>query len=247
MKLKLLISILFISTMLLQAQDYGKLKVIMVGIGQQNPTIDHGKYPHLKFYYTPELKSQAEMSTNAKSALSFLGGTKASREIFKGEPKILADWWDEIDLRGHAILFDKNGVGFWQGYVDRLPDIMDSRGYGEEKVLEDALEAIFEDGETADFDDDKEFEIDEDDNLIERKMIDFNVVGKDGSQKSIKELVETGNPTLVAFFAIPSDIDINALAKEEKVNDSFLGALSQTATAFEFLKLFEKVETIFDK
>lgn len=246
MKLKLFISILLISTILIHSQDMGKLKVIMVGIGQQNPSLDHGKYQHLKFYYTPELKSQAEMSTNAKSALSFLGGTKASREIFKGEPKILADWWDETDLRGHAILFDKNGVGFWQGWVDKRDDIIDSRGEGEEKVLEDALEAIFEDGETADFDDDKEFEIDEDDNLIERKMVDFKVVGKNGNQISIKELIEKGDPTLVVFFAIPSDIDINALAKEEKVNDSFFGALSQTATAFEFLKLFEKVESIFD-
>ena len=133
--IKLLLVTLLIFASIITAQDYNKLKVIMIGIGDKNPTLDQGIYSHAKFYYTPELKSQAELSTNEKAALSFLGGTKSSREIFKGEPKILADWWDETDLRGHAILFDKNGTGFWQGWVDRRDDILDSRGFGDEKVL----------------------------------------------------------------------------------------------------------------
>ncbi|GAB4126976.1 MAG: hypothetical protein Fur0015_00550 [Ignavibacteriales bacterium] len=244
-KKALIVLILIASTCF--SQDMSKLKVIMVGIGGMNPTLDHGKYPHLKFYYTPELKSQAQLNATEKSALSLFGGMKSSREIFKGEPKILADWWDEIDLRGHAILFDKNGVGFWQGWVDRLDDIFDSRGYGEEKELGDALEAIFDDGETADFDDDKEFEADEDDNLIERKMVDFIVVGKDEKPISVASIIEPGKPTLIVFFSLPLDIDITAAAKEEKRNDSFLGSLTQTVVGFEYEKLFQKVEALFDK
>ena len=247
MKLKSLIIILIIAVGLLQAQDIRKLKVIMIGIGAPNPTLDHGMYPHLKFYYNPDLKSQAELDANQKSALSLFGGTKASREIFKGEPKILADWWDEIDLRGHAVLFDKNGVGYWQGWLDRRDNIFDSRGFGDEKVLEDAFENIFEDNEIADYDDDKEFEVDEDDNLIERKMIDFNVVGKDNQPKSINSLVETGVPTMIVF-SIPVDIDINAIAKEEK-NESlggFLGSLTQTIVGYDYQGFLAKVESLFD-
>lgn len=243
---KIILIVFFIASTLL-AQDMRKVNMIMVGIGGQNPTLDHGKYPHLKFYYTPDLKSEAQLSTNEKSALSLFGGMKASREIFKGEPKILADWWDEIDLRGHAILFDKNGVGFWQGWIDRANDILDSRGYGEEKDLDDALEAVLEDQETADFDDNKEFEADENDNLIERKMVEFNVVNKKGENFSVKSLVETGKPTMLIFFSIPIDIDINAVANKEKREESFLGSLTQTAAGNEYEKLFQRIETLFNK
>jgi len=116
--LKIFVSfiVLLIFSQTALAQDTYDINVIMIGIGGKNATFDESKYPDLSFYYTPNLVSKAELGETAKSALSLFGD--GAREIFEGKPDILAKWWDDKDLRNYALLFDKNGVGTWQGRLN---------------------------------------------------------------------------------------------------------------------------------
>lgn len=226
------------------AQDIPDVKVIMLGIGAKNATFDETRFPHLSFFYTPELISQAQLDGTEKSALSLLAGD-ATREVFEGKPELLAKWWDETDIRSHAILFDKNGVGTWQGWIDRKDELMDSRGYGDEEELEDAFEFLFEDEEVTELDADKEFDYEDNDCLIESKIPDFEVTSVSGEKKSIKNMVEDGKATLLVFFQIPSDVDLVAAKKEVKKEDGlsgFLGGLTQTVAGEEWEQTIIKIE-----
>ncbi|MFA6597043.1 MAG: hypothetical protein WCS69_04910 [Ignavibacteriaceae bacterium] len=230
---------------LIYAQPKYDINVIAVGIGEKNPTFNESLFPHIAFYYTPKLVSQAQLNETGKSALSFVG--KAAREVFEGEPKVIAQWWDERDLRKHAIVFDKNGVGTWQGYLEVGGELIDSKGKGEESSLEDTFEFLLEDNEIMDYDKDKEFDPDDFDCLIERKMVDFEVAANDGKTKSIKSCVEIGKPTMVVFFQIPKDVDINAM-KTEKKDESvggFLSSMTQQAAGENWMTMFKDIESQF--
>jgi len=175
--------------------------------------------------YTPGLISQAQLHEGGKSALSLFGG-KAARENFKGTPEMLVKWWDETDLRDHAILFDKNGVGAWEGSIARDDDdLMACKGKGDEKELEDALEKFVLKTKDADYDTKKKFEADEADALIEMKMPDFEVITPDSQKISIKSLIETGKPTMVVFFQISANVNLKE-AKESGAGKSTGGFLS---------------------
>ncbi len=233
---------LFISFEILSQTTYD-MNVIMIGIGGKNPTFDESKFPNLQFYYTPEMISQAEVGDEAKAAVALLGGS--TREVFAGKPEILEEWYDELDLRNYALLFDKNGVGTWQGKLD-LEDHMieDSEGQGEEESLEDTFEFLFDDGEEMEFDDGKEFDYEDDDCIIETKMPDFEVVAVDGSKKSIKSLVENGKTTMVVFFQISKDMDLNAAeeVKEEEGIGGFFGGVAKSMAGYSWQQLMKQLE-----
>jgi hypothetical protein len=217
------------SSLLLSGDKYD-LNVIMIGIGAKNPTFTETQFPHIQFYYTPGLISQAETGETGKSALSMFG--KAAREVFKGEPKMLEQWWDETDLRDHAILFDKNGVGAWEGSVARDDDdLMACKGKGDESKLEDALETFVKDKDEADFDKGKKFDPEEADALLEMKMGDFEVVAPAGNTVPVKSLFVNGKPTLVVFFQISSGVNLKEAKEsgEGKSSGSFLGAMTKGA------------------
>lgn len=244
-QLKIFISLLFLLgiSQSIFAEDTYDVNVIMIGIGAKNPTFDESKFPDLKFYYTPGLVSQAEVDNNGKALVSLLGGS--TREIFKGEPEILAKWFDEMDLRGYAIVFDKNGVGTWQGKLNLEDDLIeDSEGEGEEETLEDTFEYLLEDGEIMEADEDKEFDYEDDDSVIETYMPDFEVVAPDGSKKSIRELTKNGKTTMVVFFQIPKDIDLNAAkdVQEEKDAGSFFSKTLTSVAGSNWQQLMKKIE-----
>lgn len=225
------------------SQNAYDMNVIMVGIGGKNATFDESKFPDLQFYYTPELISQAQVEDDAKAAISLLGGE--TREVFEGKPEILQKWFDEMDLRGYALVFDKNGVGTWQGKLDIEDDIIeDSEGEGEEESLEDTFEFLFEDGEVMELDEDKEFDYEDDDSIIETYMPDFEVVALDGSKKSIRNLTKNGKTTMVVFFQISKDVDLNAAAnvKEEDGLGGFLSSTVKSMAGFSWQQLMKKLE-----
>ncbi len=228
------------------AQEISSLKVVAVGIGAKNPTFVEKKFPHIEFYYTPELISKAELSETGKSALALLA-EDATREVFEGKPELLSKWWDERDLRFYSTLFDKNGVGAWQGKLNRSDDLMAINGKGVESGFEDALEYLIEDGKVAEFDSDKKFNYEAFDCLIETKMPDFEIISVDGVKKSIKSVVENGNTTLLVFFQIPSSVDLNAAKKEVKEESGFggfLSAMTQSAAGSHWESTFINIESI---
>ncbi len=233
---------IFLSCSFLLAQGKYDINVVAIGIGEKNPTFDEGRFPHISFYYTPKLISKAEVGEEGKAAVALFGG--AAREVFEGEPEVLAKWWDETDIRNHAIIFDKNGVGAWQGWLKPDRDLIDCEGKGEESSVEDIFEYLLEDNEVIEFDDGKEFDYEDNDCLIETKMVDFMVVTPTGEEKSTKSIVENGKATMVIFFQISKDVDLNAVAnvEEDESVGSFLGSIVKTTAGESWEVLFKKIE-----
>ena len=159
---------------------------------------------------------------------------------------MLIKWWDELDLRDHAILFDKNGVGSWEGSVARDDDdLLACKGKGEESKLEDALEVYVTDAKTSDFDAKKQFDPEEADALIEMKMPEFEVITPDGQKASIKSLIETGKPTMIVFFQITPNVNLKE-AKEsgaEKSSGGFLSSMVKGAAAGKWDTRFISLES----
>lgn len=255
-KIMLIKTVLFLSLFLAlnnYAQEQYKINVVMLGIGAHNPTFDEKQFPDLKYYYTPELISQAKVGKTGKALVNLFGDN--TREIFEGEPAHLAKWWDEKNLKNYAVLFDKNGVGAWQGYLNLdEDDILDSDAEGgDHESLKDILEQLIEDNENIELDVDKnkdDFDYGDDESLLEREMPDFNVESINKETKSIKNLVKSDKPTLLIIFQIPKDVDLNAQKKmeTEKSVGGFLGNVAQTTAKQTWLGVMQKIEfSVFNK
>jgi len=227
------------------AQDAYDINVIMIGIGEKNPTFDESYFPNLEFYYTPNLVSQAELNETGKSALSLF--VEEAREVFEGEPEILAKWWDEMDLKNYALVFDKNGIGAWQGKLELDDNLVeDSDGEGKENSLEDTFEMLLKDGNVMELDKEKEFDCGDDDSIIETNIPDFEVIAVDSSKKSVLELTKSGKTTMVVFFQIPKDADLmgtDAVKKEEGGLTGLINATVQVYAGFDWIQLMEKLES----
>lgn len=224
------------------AQPKYNLKVVAVGIGDKNPTFNESNFPNIEFYYTPGLVSKAEVDETGKAVVALLGDV--AREIFEGTPEILAKWWDDKDLRSYAILFDRNGVGTWQGRLSREV-ILDNKGKGvSEDNLEDAVEKLVEDEELTEFDNGKNFDFEKDDCLLQTKMPDFEVTSARGEKKSVKSVIENGKTTLFVFFQISKDVDIDAGKKTEESESvgSILSGFTKSAAGVTWSELFKNLE-----
>jgi len=77
-------------------------------------------------------------------------------------------------------------------------------------------------------DEDKEFDFEDDDSIIETLIPGFKVSTIDSSQKDIRELIKKGKPTMVVFFQISKDVDLNAAKKEVKKDKGIGGFFSST-------------------
>lgn len=226
---------------LLEAKSKWDLDVIMVGIGAKNPTFEESRFPDLQIVYTPGLVSQAQTGGTGKAALSLLGG----REIFKGSPKILEEWWEKTDLRNHTILFDKNGVGSWEGFVGRRGGILSSAGYGKKEGLDKMLKLICKKGKTTKPKAKKKFKPKKVDAILNRKMPDFDVVTVSNETKSISSFIDNGRPTLVVFFQISPDADLQE-AKESgkgKSGKQFMKAMVRGAAGGAWETTFVSIES----
>lgn len=241
---------LFVVTSVEAKKKKEKLNVLMIGIGAKNPTFDESRFPDLTFVYTPGLVSQAKMGSAGKSALALFAG-KSSREIYKGTPKVLETWWDKKNLRHHTILFDKNGIGSWEGWLNLVEgrgdrtQMEDTRGKGKKKELSKMLKLIHKKGKTTKVKEGKDFNPKKDNAILNRKMPDFDVVPFDSEEsKPISSYIETGKPVLVVFFQISPDVNLKE-AKESgkgKSGKSFMKAMMAGAAGAEWEKAFVMLE-----
>jgi len=218
---------LFISTGFSQAKNVPA--VVLIGIGAKNPTFDEANFKNFKFFYTPGLISQVNTDGKAdtkavKGALTAFGG-KSAKAIYKGEPKLLEEMWDKKELRYHALLYDKNGVACWEGYLDPNKDVTDVKGF-DDASLKDALKDFVGKDKVVDKEASGEIEIIDAGSLrrgkyynyplAERKMPAFNVTDVSGTEVAVKSITETGAPVLVIFFELPFDIDLKAAKESSK-------------------------------
>ena len=90
----------------------------------------------------------------------------------------------------------------------------------------------------------KEFDFEDVDCIIETKIPDFEVVALDGSKISFQSLTKGEKPTMVVFFQISKDVNINA-AEENKNNENvgeYFGAVAQSMAGKTWHELMQDLE-----
>jgi hypothetical protein len=245
--LSLLIVVIAISSAFAQAKNVPT--VVLIGIGAKNLTFDETDFKNFKFYYTPGMVSQVQTDNKAvKGALTAFGG-KTAKAIYKGEPKILEEFWDKKELRYHALLYDKNGVSCWEGTIDPEGDVLDAKGF-DDMTLKDALKQYVEKEKTVEKEASGEIEILDAGSLrrgkyynyplAERKIPEFNTADVTGKEVSVKSIIEIGSPVLVIFFELPADIDCKAAQESKKVT---LGQMMQSAGGGSVSQNLQKIHT----
>lgn len=203
-------------------------RVVVLGIGEKNVTLDENQYPNLKFYYTPELLDNAD-------------------ETFSGKPEFLATLWNDKNLKETFMLFDKNGVCVTQGYrlLSQNNDI-GAKLCVDKDNLQNHLKSYVKKGKEGK-ESTKEMKFKKSDYMIGYKMPEFNVSTPSGEEVSFSSIVE-GQATLVVFFQISSDIDIAEGKKADQSGKSgraFMSAMAQGATGSRLTKVFINLESQF--
>lgn len=247
MKLKnlILIAVLTLGSFTVFAQ-ISKLapKVVVLGIGEKNSTLDESQYPNLKFYYTPELISNTTANATSKAALSMADDAK---ETFSGKPEFLATLWNDKNMKEAFMLFDKNGVCVTQGY--RLLSQRDDIGAKlcvDKENLQNHLKTYVK-KEKEGKESSKEMKLKKSDFMIGYKMPEFNVTAPSGEEISFNSIVE-GQATLIIFFQLSSDIDIAEGKKADQSDKSgkeFFASMTQAASGSSLTKLFINLESQF--
>jgi hypothetical protein len=114
------------------------------------------------------------------------------------------------------MLFDKNGVCYWEGSIDE-DDVWDSDGEGMEDVLGDAIDQVVGKGKIASPDKKKPewtLEGSDDEAMLYVKMPEADVTTLKGEKKKMDSLMPAGTPVLVVFIQLTPSVDI----KEAKEN-----------------------------
>ncbi len=236
----LVIGLLVIATSAFAKKKVESPQVIVIGIGAKNATFNEAQYPDLKFYYTPGLVSQAQVSDGTKSALALSGG---ARESFSGDPKFLADANDAHELKNCYFIFDKNGVCYSQGYNLGKRGILETTGIDSKKV-EDVFGEVLKKEKTAK-ENSKEMKLKKQDFMLGYKMPEFNVAGVDGSEVSIKSITESGKPIMIVFFQLPKDSDTQEAkqSSEGKSGKAFGKSMLAAAAGSSASNIFVNLES----
>lgn len=213
-----------------------KLKVIVVFLGERNMDFNEYNYKNLNFYYTPKLQAYNDSILN--------------KLVFKGKPKIIEEWWAHQDIQHHAILYDRQGIGAWEGTLNNESDIFNCRGF-DNQTFTDALNKYVIQRETV-IETDREFTFYSSKSIyrgkyyqnpfIERKAIPFYIYDRNYNTVLINSLLEEDTPTLFLFCYLETNyyLQPNYLQKEK---DS-----KQTNTEnFRTLKIITELDKLHQK
>jgi hypothetical protein len=206
-------------------------QVVVVNIGPKNPHFDENIYPHLKFFYTPDLKA-------------VLTDKKEMNQHFKveGEPEFLKKALNLNKINEYGfLLFDKNGVCYTEG-GDILGNYeIASVDCSNGKTLGENVKNLVKKGKTTKVSNKplnwkKEkvpLKINLKSNALTKKefltgheLPSFNVETKEGEQVDLSEWIK-GKPTLMIFMYIPPDENVEAVYKQYKGDRS---GISKAAT-----------------
>lgn len=243
--------LIFVGLMFMGSMVFGQIhnmapKVLLIGIGEKNPTLDESQYPNLAFYYTPGLQSQAKAGKAVKALGALSGG--AVKETYKGAPAFVAEMWNEKELEEAFMLFDKNGLCVTQGYhiLQQGSDIGRRRCIDKDR-LEKHLKKYVKKGN-----DGKEargkMKMRKSDFMVGRYMPEFNVADADGNQVPINDVIKQDAPTLVVFFHLSKDLDIQEAKKADQSDKSgkgFMQAMTEGAAGAKVSEVFVNLESQF--
>lgn len=217
-------------------------KVVVIGIGEKNPTFNEEQYPNLKFYYTPQLVPQNEnINETASAAVSLSDGAQI---LYKGQPEFLSNLWNNVIANNFFMLFDNESRCYTLGYdLLRQNNDIGNRLCIDKKTLNEHVKAIVKKGKVIK-QNKKEIIVQKkkfNKTMVGNKLPDFNVVDVNGDSISINSVINN-EPTLLVFFNLPKNIDINK-AKTEKTATmkSMFSAASGSSISSLFINLESQV------
>ncbi len=212
-------------TMTLGAQNLIKMapQIVVVNLGPKNPHFDESIYPHLKFYYLPDLKADLPHP-----------GAINGKFRMEGAPDFFVKAYNDGHIKQYGfMLFDKNGICFTEGnnFLEAI-DIgkaMCSNG----KSLGDNIKEVVKKGKTAKV---KQGPLPWNKSNVSLKVgLRHSAVVKrafltghsfpaglkaetpDGKQVGLEKAVK-GHPTLVTFVYIPPSGNLETLDKYYRGN-----------------------------
>ncbi|MBN2615925.1 MAG: hypothetical protein JXR71_09545 [Bacteroidales bacterium] len=222
-----------------------KPKVIVVVLGQHNPTFEESTFPDLQFYYTPEMvlktntilgKASKNVNKNAWSTAIGFGRSAGSEahDSYTGSPEILVN---KGIHSGVTYLLDKNGDivgktynGEKADFTSNTPMLVDFKKFQRKIVSEplgDLLKSLIKKGETAG--DRKKADYQD----IGTKFMDFNVADVNGTEHSMSSLIKGNEATLVVFIYINSKYDLKEAKKSGagKKGRDYMNSVAQIVAA----------------
>jgi hypothetical protein len=170
------------------------------------------------------------------------------KETYKGSPEFVAEMWNDKELEGAFMLFDKNGLCVTQGYhlLQQQSDIGRRRCIDNDK-LEEHLKKYVKKGK-----DGKEargkMKMRKSDFMVGRYMPEFNVADVDGNEVSVNDVIKQDAPTLVVFFHLSKDLDIEEAKKADQSDKSgkgFMQAMTEGAAGAKVSEVFVNLESQF--
>ena len=226
---------------------YGQIKkyppkVVIIGIGEKNPTFNEKQYPDLKFYYTPQLVPQNEnISETAAAAASLSDGVKI---LYKGQPEFLSNLWNNVISNNFFMLFDSKSQCYTLGYdLLRQNNDIGNRLCIDKKTLNDHVKDVVKKGKVIK-PNKKEIIVQKkkfNKTMVGNELPDFNVVDIDGNSISINSVINN-EPTLLVFFNLPKNIDVNKAKTEKKATmKSMFSAASGSSISSLFINLESQV------
>jgi|GEM_PF-720492 len=246
-KVHYLLTILFAAVLIIpvaaQAQKMPKKyknapdETIVVIVGKPNPTFNESQYPHLKFYYLPDISFIVDDETKTK--LKLTGFSQETTATYYGDPEFIVRFGTRKHLapeKGiYAILVDKNGVVVYQSaYNNAIAESEGSsfytlgrKGIGQKGPMEDYLKDYVAGGDEKKPDKDKSYTPGteptykgwEDGDIEGLALPDFNMVKSDGTAVTIKEVI-SGKPSLIVFSALDPDKNFGAAVEaQEKLKE----------------------------
>ena len=218
-------------------------ETIVVIVGKPNPTFNESQYPHLKFYYLPDISFIIDDETKTKVRLT--GFSQETTATYYGEPEFIVRFGTKKHIAPesgvYGIVVDKNGVVAYQrGFNNSLAAHNDNRdemnwtiltvarkGIGQKGPLEDYLKDYVEKGKEMKLDKDKSYTPGqepaykgwEDGDIEGLELPDFKMVKSDGTSVSIKEVI-SGKPSFIVFSALDPDKNFGeATDAQEKLKE----------------------------
>ena len=244
---------LLLSALLIFGLAFGQVKkyppkVIIIGVGEKNPTFNEAQFPHIKFYYTPELIPANEKINEAEGAMASL--MDGATILHKGKPEFVRNYWNLICSNKTFLLFDKESRCYTIGpdLLHRGDDI-NQAVCSNDKPLGDNVKAIIKKEKTVK-QNKKPIDLEQPDDIYDdvsvsfknyykkfkktmvgNKLPDFEVVDVEGNATTINTVINN-EPTLILFFNLPKNLDVNKfkdLSKEKNVGKFATSILSGNA------------------
>ena len=204
--------LLFVST---YAIDY---KVIAIGVGDKNVTLDESKFPDISVYYVPTMS--ANMNLDGKM-------------VFKGKPEVITKWFNCSNDVNNFLVVAQNGVIYDQGKSITAGTDMLNVDTEKKGNLYKAIRNVLRGKEKKESK--KAIKPCDDGGFIKRKLPNFSIITPDGDQTTTDAVIPKDIPTLVIFFYLnpeayiggdkEGDVDIRSKEYMSRMAESMSGVM----------------------